>query len=280
MGGWIRVGICFGTAVMLISLLLSGEISLFVNPRLKWLVALSILMLIILGLVQLWNLKAEEMHHIGFWGYALVLLPILMFFFLPPKALDANIAAKKGVSYLTPQAIASQQKLAGKNQANNNSTQDSKDQNEQDQETATNKEPEFANIENPYKKFVKQIKAEPVITLTEKNYADYLNTINMYPKEFSGKKIRLIGFVYRDETLKKNEFVIGRFTVTCCTADAGVVGLLTTYPGAQHLKLDQWIEATGTVQTIQPEGYDMPVIKLTSYKTISPPKDPYIYFNY
>lgn len=277
----LRVGICFGIAVMLISLLVSGEITLFVHPRFKGLVAVSILLLIVLGLVQLWNLKGGEIHRIGAWGYLVILLPLLFFVFSPPKALDASIAAKRGVSYMNSQALAKQQKLSQKQTANSQEANNPANDSPSPEQTqpADETEPEMAEIDNPYKKLVPKIKAEPVITFTEQNYADYFNTINMYPQEFEGKKIRLTGFVYRDETLKKNEFVTGRFTVTCCTADATVIGLVTTDPHAGKLKSNQWIEVTGTLRSVMYEGYEMPVVKLDSYKPISPPKDPYIYFN-
>lgn len=265
MAGWLRVGICFGLAVMLISLLISGEISLFVNPRFKWLMGVSVLLLIILGLVQMWNIKGGEMHRIGFWGYALVMLPVLMFIFLPPKALDASMAAKKGVTFITPQT--SQQNQATPREETFAS----------EEEVPVEVEPEI-ELENPYKELLQKIKTEPIITLTEKNYADYLNTISLYSKEVEGKKIRLIGFVYRDDTLKKNEFVTGRFTVTCCTADATVVGFITSYKQSDQFKLNQWIEVTGTLKNVLYDGYDMPVVELESYRIIDPPKDPYIYF--
>ncbi|SEN47416.1 TIGR03943 family putative permease subunit [Lihuaxuella thermophila] len=275
----LRVGICFGIAVMLLSLLVSGEITLVVHPRFKGLIAVSILLLIVLGLVQLWNLKRGEIHRIGAWGYLVILLPLLFFMVSPPKALDASIAANKGVSYMNAQALAKQQKLSPKQSAASQKGSNPNDSPSPEQaQPSDGTEPEIVEIDNPYKELVPKIKAEPVITFTEKNYADYFNTINMYPKEFEGKKIRLKGFVYRDETLKKNEFVTGRFTVTCCTADATVIGMVTTGSHAGQVKSNQWIEVTGTIQTVMYEGYEMPVIKLDSYKPVSPPKDPYIYF--
>ncbi|TCS95680.1 TIGR03943 family putative permease subunit [Hazenella coriacea] len=259
MGSWLRAGLCFGIALMLSSLLISGEISLYVNPRFKWLIGISVLLLIILGTVQLWNLRGGELHRVRFWGYFLVSLPVLIYIFLPPKVLDASVAQQKGVTYVSPNAVATSSTTTQPNGGSSG-------------------EPEIMDVENPYKKMIQEIKQQPVITLTEKNYSDYMNAISLYPEEVKGKKIKLIGFVYRDETLKEDEFVTGRFTVTCCAADATVVGFLTKWNQAQTLKLNQWVEVNGQLDMVLSEGFNLPIIQLESYEMIEPLKDPYIYF--
>lgn len=258
-GSWLRLGLCFAVALMLISLLISGEISLYINPRFKWLIGISVLLLMILGMVQLWNLRGGELHRVGVWGYLLVGLPVFMYVLLPPKVLDASMAQQKGVTFVSPNAVAS----TTSNQQGS---------------TINEAEPEIMVVENPYKKMIQEIKQQPVIIFTEENFTDYMNAISLYPEIVKGKKIQLIGFVYRDETLKKDEFVTGRFTVTCCTADATVVGFLTKWDQAETLKLNQWVEVTGKLDVVLSEGLNMPIIQLESYKTIEPLKDPYIYF--
>lgn len=270
MKGWVRAGICFSLAILLIHLLLTKEMALFVNPRLHWLSALSVLLLILLGLVQLWHLRGKELHPIGGWGYALLFLPLLLYLMAPPKALDASVAAKKGVSYGKAQSVVKQQPAQKQGDAVGA-------EKPPEGAAAGDGQGEIIPAEDPYKKMVPKLKQKPELVLDEKNYAEIYSAVHFYPQEFEGKKIRVKGFVYRDDTLKKNEFVTGRFTVSCCTADATVIGFLTESDQASALKINEWVEAVGILRVRKVDGIDMPAIELTSYKKVEPLKNPYIY---
>lgn len=245
MKAWLRVIICFGLAFFLLELLITGEISLYINPRLKWLVALSVLMLVILGVVQLWNLRQRELHRIGVWGYVMSIIPMVFLLLVAPKVLDASSVQKRGVQLKPNPTIEVVQKS-----------------------------------ENPYQKLVKELGQKNVISFEEKTYLDIINTINMYPEKLKGKKIKIYGFVYRDQTIKKNEFILGRFMVTCCTADSAVAGFLVKSEKAGSFKNDQWLEIVGTLDTEPYDGEEIPVIRLEKSKRIEPLKDPYIYVTY
>ncbi|MFC7439958.1 TIGR03943 family putative permease subunit [Laceyella putida] len=266
MKAWLRVGICLGLAILLVQLILTGELPLFVNPRFTWLIIVSVLILVLLGLVQLWNMKGQEMHRIGAWGYFMLFVPIALYLLIPPKALDASIAAKKGVTYLSAKSVNQQQQAKA--------LQPSKSKPD------ANPTADLTVPEDPYKKFIPQLQQESVIALTQEKYADYYNTLNFYPQEFKGKKIKVKGFIYRDETMKKDQLVVGRFSVTCCTADAIVVGFLTEGKETASLKVNDWVEVTGTLDVGRYDGVDMPVIKLESVEKVTPLKDPYVYFVY
>jgi putative membrane protein len=142
---WLRVGVCLGLAVLLVQLIVSGELSLFVNPRFTWLIVASVLILVLLGLVQLWNMKGSELHRISAWGYVMLLLPLAMYLLIPPKALDASIASKKGVSYISAKSVNEQQQKKSAPAATSD----------------TNADP-LAVPEDPYKKFIPQL--QPSIT--------------------------------------------------------------------------------------------------------------------
>lgn len=247
MKAWIRAGICFSLALMLILLITSNTLSLLINPGMQWLVLISILLLACLGIIQLWMLREKELHRSSWFGYVMLFIPLFLFFFAPPKALDASIGEKKGVSFKnTKPAAASQQQIVN-------------------------------DLEDPYKKIKNQMLKQQVIILNDEQYIDYIDTMNFYPKEFAGKKVKIRGFVYRDETIGKNQFVVGRFAVTCCTADASVVGLLVQSKKAKQIKTNEWIEVTGTIQVTNYDGSELPMVRLESYKKIHPPKDPYVY---
>jgi putative membrane protein len=275
----LRTGIFFGNAMMLLYLLVTENITLFINPRLKWLVAISIFLLIILGLIQLWNIKGGEVHKIGSWGYGFVFLPLLAFLFFPPKALDASIADHKVYTYLSSQSLGTGQKVltkeqaAQKNEPNPSNNQNNNTNSSQSANLSTDED----DWEAPYKKEAAKLVKLPVITFNDDNYFDLLNVMLMYPEKFTGKKIRTMGFVYREDSFKQNQFVPGRMAVTCCVADAAVVGIMAEYDQADLLKKNRWVEVEGTLKTENISGEITPVIKVESFKFVAPPKNPYIY---
>lgn len=264
MKAWLRVGICLGLATLLIHLIVTGELTLFVNPRFTWLMIVSVLILLVLGLVQLWNLKAHEMHQIGAWGYLLLFVPIALYLLVPPQALDASIAAKKGV-YLSAKSVNQEQQT-------NAAAQSAKP----DAEPA-----EALSVpEDPYQKFVPLLKRQSIIELSQEHYADYFNAIHNDPHAFKGKQISVKGFIYRDKTLGKDQFVVGRFSVTCCTADAIVIGFIAEGKQAASFKANDWVEVTGALGITKYDDVDMPMIQLASVKRIKPLTDPYVYLDY
>ncbi|MBA4541651.1 MULTISPECIES: TIGR03943 family protein [Thermoactinomyces] len=266
----LRTAILIGNAIMLLYLLVTKNIDLFINPRLKWLVAISIFLLLVLGLIQLWNLKEKDIHRTGFWGYGFVIFPLFMFFLFPPKVLDGSIANHKMFTYLSSQP---DQKVLTKSQSDQNN--DGKNSTDKGQsETLSDGQESW---EAQYKKEAAELVKMPVITFNDQNYFERLNVILLYPEKFKGKKIRTMGFVYRDESFKSNQFVPGRMAVSCCVADAAVVGILAEDNHADSLKKDRWVEVEGTLKTEKIEGEITPVIKVESVKFVSPPKNPYIY---
>lgn len=251
---WIRAGISFTLALMLASLLMTGDIGLFINPRFKWLIGISIGILVTLTLIQIWHAKERELHRVGFTGYLFMSLPLLAFLLFPPAPLDASMVGKKGVN------------LGNPNQPSQQSTEKiefiTEDPNE------------------PYQLLKKQLLSSSTIVFTEESYGRVLNAINISPADYKGKKVKVYGFVYRDQTLKKDEFVIGRYALTCCTADAAVYGFSIKEAPISKFKNNQWHEITGTLDTEKYEGYEIPVIKYASSQKIKTPKEAYIYFNY
>lgn len=89
-----------------------------------------------------------------------------------------------------------------------------------------------------------------------------------------------MGFVYREPNMAPHQFVVARFSVSCCTADAAVYGILveTDPKTASRLKKDTWIRVRGELHTMQMDDYDMVYLKAESIQTVKPPKDPYVYF--
>lgn len=102
------------------------------------------------------------------------------------------------------------------------------------------------------------------------NYADD-------PAAFTGEPADVIGFVYHDSSLGAGEFMVSRFTVTCCAADATGVGLRVQWPNAAALEGNAWVRVRGPVQAGTYAGNPIPLILAESVEGVEPPTQPYLY---
>jgi putative membrane protein len=113
----------------------------------------------------------------------------------------------------------------------------------------------------------------------ERNILDwmYLFQRSNDPGDFAGEEAHVIGFVYRDGRFADTQFMVSRFTVSCCVADAAPIGLIVEWPDTAVLTPDSWVEVSGTLQSRTFNGVEMPVLIANSVSPTETPKQPYLY---
>jgi len=113
----------------------------------------------------------------------------------------------------------------------------------------------------------------------EPNILDWLNQFQRSnnPAAFDGQEARVIGFVYRDARFGDDQFLVARFTVSCCVADASPVGLLVRWPDALELPADQWVEVHGRFEAAEFNGMAVPVLVAEQVIRTEQPAQPYLY---
>jgi putative membrane protein len=117
---------------------------------------------------------------------------------------------------------------------------------------------------------------------TEMNILDWWKAfraspaINQDPK-IVGQEAKVIGFVYQDERYGPDHFMLVRYTVSCCVADASALGLVVASPAAATLEPDQWVEVTGVFAPGELENWQMPVLQASAITPIEIPQQPYLY---
>lgn len=283
MGAFLRIVICFGTALMLVFLVVTGQIGLFINPRLLPFVVVGTVLLVLLGMVQVWNIKNSPLHPVGKWGYLMLFLPVAAYLFAQPGALDASMASKKGVNYLSPEAMQQQQRVLSKEETEQRQGKQS-EQVSADDSTETNPpadaEADQFNANTYYDDLLQELKDSRVITFKDDKYIDQLTTVQMYTDELSDKPTQIKGFVFRVKDMPDDVILISRYAMTCCAADASVIGIFASFPGSDSLKEGDWIEVTGPLDEITIDQGRLPLIKADEYREIPEPKDPYVYANY
>ena len=87
----------------------------------------------------------------------------------------------------------------------------------------------------------------------------------------------MIGFVYHDPNLKEGQFLVGRFALVCCPADAFAVVMVVNWPQSASLPTNQWVKVKGPVQSVQLNGQTLPSIQAVSVDLVDPPPQTYLY---
>jgi putative membrane protein len=110
----------------------------------------------------------------------------------------------------------------------------------------------------------------------ERNILDWLRAFGAAddPSAFAGQEATVVGFVYRDESFDAQQFMVSRFVVSCCVADATVLGLIVSWPDSLDLPLDTWVEVHGAFQADQQAT---PVLVADRVTPTAPPNQPYLY---
>lgn len=113
----------------------------------------------------------------------------------------------------------------------------------------------------------------------ERNILDWLYDFQRISdiSTFTGQEAHVIGFVYRDERFAENTFMVSRFTVSCCVADAAPVGLIVSWPEGDALLEDQWVDVSGQFASGEFADTQMPILLASDVLTIEPPSQPYLY---
>ena len=97
------------------------------------------------------------------------------------------------------------------------------------------------------------------------------------PAEFSGQPADVVGFVYRDIRLEDGQFMVARFSLTCCVADAVAIGMLVDWPDEANIPENVWVRVRGPVSVGQFDGQTVSLIKAESVEEIPQPEQPYLF---
>lgn len=94
---------------------------------------------------------------------------------------------------------------------------------------------------------------------------------------FIGQEVKVSGFVYQDERYGTEQFMVTRFVVSCCVADANVLGLLVQWPADQTPANDQWVAVEGVFIANPNADSPMPMVAARTVTPIEVPNQPYLY---
>lgn len=239
----------------------------------------------------------------SFLVYGLFILPLVLGFCLPNKFLTSAIAEQKGINL--PGGVTKQQQLelAQKNANQSEPTAKSNSPttasvpvpksseskpatgNPQNQGSQPKSDQQIHAMFNNsgfgdfYTDIATSMYKQQVINLDDKTFLDGLAILDLFLDEFNQRKLQTKGFVYRDSSFQSDQFVVARFSISCCTADATVSGVMVQFKDAKKLPKDSWVQVKGILQKMEYEGAEMLVLQAEEVKPIQAPKDPYVYYS-
>lgn len=308
----IRALILLAFTVLIFNLHNTDEITKFINPKyvsLSQSASVIFLILFFIQMTRIWTNSEKhhdhchhshaehscEHHHDHgdspftlkkLFSYLVIVFPLITGFLLPAKVLDAAIADKKGgMEIITNQKQVTNTVISNfdntnqevKNPLNNNSV------NEKEQTSVTHEIADIKLIEEntiakeEYEHLIQNLSQKSSIIMDDTMFSSYYDEIIKDIKKFKGKKIELRGFVYKEKGLTQDQLVISRFLISHCVADASMIGFLSEITEASKIEEDTWIEVKGVLDITTYNGTELPVIKITNWKKINVPAEPYLY---
>jgi len=278
--------ICF--SLMIVHLILTGTIVLYISSKLIWLSELSAILLAIITIAKLIPMKhnhsaahsccghdhacTSDHHHShktnGLLLMMIFIIPLILGFGMQPRVLAST-------------ALSNSINTAGRLSFYANGTRSASA--DMLNKSASQNQPTLNSVKTVTPKSVNSVAKESDLMQL------YLN-IDDHPEQVYNQHWKLTGFVYKDPTLAKNQFVISRYVITCCIVDATPIGIIVESPNALNLKADTWVEVEGLLQKRVIGGADkinsihnfheandgVPCLVVTSCKIVATPKDPYL----
>jgi uncharacterized repeat protein (TIGR03943 family) len=236
---WLKTLILLAMAVYFVALILTGNLTNYINLRFAWLSYVAAGILLLLGLWSVWRLRTNQPifatgsstnSHIPLsWGAIGVLaIPLLLAVFVPSEPLGVE-AISGGISI---------EPIGG------------------------------ASAEAGYS-----------VPPEERNVLQWLREFNNAenPAELNGQPVDIIAFIYREPDMLETQFMAARFTMSCCVADAFAIGMPVDAEDAVTLETGAWVRVRGTLQAGSFQGEQVPIIIPESIEPVEEPQNPYLY---
>ncbi len=310
---YIRGIILIGFTMLLFKLIVTGDITNFIAPRMMPFIYFATGTFLFMGVVQIWrsgSKNPEEVYcNCGFSHnqegsslqsiliYSIFIIPVVTGFMFSDTVLDSSIIAKRGIKYgqglytkppNPEEARAIQESNTSRAEEYLNDPEGYLDKMDDEVEgdglDIPLQHPEGFELQDPPEGYYEQLEQELLtmskIIVEDDKYIPIMNIIDSNVDKFIGKELEIVGFVYRELDFTDNQIVIARFGLSCCVADASVYGTLSTGDMVKGLENDQWVKVTGVISKTTYNDWELPYLHIKELEVIDQPSQPYIYEYY
>lgn len=113
----------------------------------------------------------------------------------------------------------------------------------------------------------------------DRNILDWLREFDRAatPAQFNGTPVDVVGFVYREPSHPADGFMLARFTLSCCVADAFPIGMPIISLGSGDFAEGEWLRVQGQLKASAFGGDFLPVVVAAAIERVDEPPQPYLY---
>lgn len=259
-----KILILSAIALFFVYLVFTGKVLFYVHPRIIPYIKFAIVTMIFLILTMVPEVFHPRKKNKGR-EYLFFLIPIVFALAIPAKAMDSSSMSFNDIEANT--VASSAQKTKGLSKNINKAGGEQLNNSNDNSSSAADK----FQVENGL------MIVDDTIVMTDVNFVKWVTEISTNMDKYKGKKIRLVGSVFKSQDFTNNEFVPARLMMTCCTADLQPVGFLCRYNAAELLQKDSWVMVNGTIDVVNYKGENMPVIEADQVDKAEKPKADYVY---
>ncbi|MFJ5717759.1 TIGR03943 family putative permease subunit [Neobacillus sp. NPDC093127] len=303
---FLRAAILLGFSIYMLVLTLTGDILQFIVPQLVIYVDIAALVLMIVSAFQFYiaflslkrpviicecghdhehdhdhshhhsHLEHDENvfghHHTHLFKkslskdifiYSLFLLPLLLGFLLPNQAQSSSLAGSRGMNLGG---------LATQNQAKGALVEL-----EGNEDPALKKMFKTNVYDKDYAKLGMVLYKQDVIEMKDKWFIEKLQSMNNFVDNFQNKEIKIKGFIYREDGLSSDQFIIARMGMTHCIADISPFGIIAEADSPDQFANDSWVTITGKISKTTFNGQTVIKIDVEKTEPAAAPSVQYVY---
>lgn|GEM_PF-705089 len=122
--------------------------------------------------------------------------------------------------------------------------------------------------------------SDPVIEVAPQTTPRDLTLLELFNEAeyILGERVTTIGRVHRADNQPDRQFVLFRFVMNCCAADAQPMGVPVRLKSESVTmpERDQWVRVEGTILEEKIDGYDRYVLDVDTVVEIEAPRSPYL----
>ncbi|MBQ8892105.1 MAG: TIGR03943 family protein [Bacilli bacterium] len=228
----------------------------FLAPSMQIYIKLSLIPMFLISLVMLFNNKVNYKFKIS---DLVLILPLVLLILAGDGRLTSSFASNRTTNFNTENRI--------KNENDNVVVSNENEDNLQELNIeGVSEEHDFSS---------------PYFNIVDANYNELSNYITFSPKadKYKGKTIKVRGFALTKASFITDDyFLIGKYAISCCAADAGFTGFVVKHNDNKILN-DKWYEIEGILEKGKDkDGYDIMYIEVINLKEIdSKDEEQYVY---
>lgn len=220
----------------------TNKITSFVHPKMVKYVTFALYFFIVLVIFQgknIFNSKSAKTLRLG---YIMFLIPLTLGFLLKSDGVSVENVIRKGFS-LTSQSKINGLKHSHITTADGTEICEYNGNHEQHEHHEYSAESSDVSINKPLENM--NLVEEGNINLDNENFINTYEELYGNPQNYVGKSVHMRGFIYTQKGLNKDEFILSRVSVSCCMADAQLVGILCDYNQEKIFSEGTWVSIEG-----------------------------------